>query len=51
MKKKFFLLNDFNKGIGITKLRGIDLIINNHEKKQIYAIQIKIGANTRKLQN
>jgi hypothetical protein len=33
-KEISFLLNDFNKGIDITKLRGIDFTINNHEKKR-----------------
>lgn len=50
-KEISFLLNDFDKKNDITKLRGIDLIINNHEKKQIYAIQIKIGAKTRKFEH
>jgi hypothetical protein len=50
-KEISFLLNNFNKEIDITKLRGIDLIINNHEKKQIYVIQVKIGAKTRDIEH
>ena len=50
-KEISFLLNDFNKKINITKLRGIDLIINNNKKNQIYAVQIKIGSRTRNLEH
>lgn len=44
-----YLLNNFNKNIHITKLRGIDFIINDNNNKQIYALQIKIGSKTRTL--
>lgn len=50
-KEISFLLNDYNKGIDITKLRGIDFTISNHEKKEIYVIQVKIGAKTRNLEH
>lgn len=46
-----FLLKNFNKNIDITKYRGIDLIIEDNVNKKIYAIQVKIGAKARKIED